>query len=96
MKALYPLKCRDQHHISEDHHCENLRPRQDVKFVLDNNFWMSLQYSISTRGFHWFETRLLLLEGKYGNCDRHVTGAIINTHCSTASFIIISWFTLIS
>jgi len=37
-EALYPLNCREEHHISEDHHCENLRPRQDVKFVLVSHF----------------------------------------------------------
>ena len=44
MKALYTLNCREHHHPSEDHHCDNLRHGKNVKFVLLTHFWISLLY----------------------------------------------------
>ena len=44
MKVLYTLNCREHHHTSEHHQCENHRPGKDVKFVFVTHFWISLKY----------------------------------------------------
>jgi hypothetical protein len=110
VKAVYHSKRPEQRHISEDNRCDKLRSCQHVKFVLVAHFSTELCRCLKTDVPSWWASILVLQfsaeqefaglrQGYY--CIRvstvtdHVTGATIFTRCSTAVFIILSWFKII-